>query len=148
MTYTVQTVVEALAAALSPLKYPIYASAVQQDVDTPCFFISLMPGNSMSQIDDRNMTMLNFDIVFLQRPDIPNATDDIFTVIDYLNENLEFIELTDGDETCLIHTYDRQYHVENIDLHYQLGVKLRGHVEKTVNLLKSLEELTYEIKTE
>ena len=149
MTYTTQSVVEAIACALEPLKYPVYASAVQQDVETPCFFISLMPSYSASQVDERNLTQLNFDIVFLQRPDIPDAADTFFPVIDYLNENFEFITLTDSDDTdgVLIHTYDRQYHVEGMDLHYQLGVKLRGHIVKTINPMKTLEELTYEIKT-
>ena len=151
MTYTLQTVVEAIAEALSPLKYPVFASAVQQDVDVPCFFISLMPSTSVEQIDERNLTTMYFDVVFLQRPDIPNATDAIFEVIDFLNENFEFITLTDstaGEETALIHTYERQYHLEDMDLHYQFNVQLRGAYPRDVNLLKTLEEIEYEIKNE
>ena len=150
MTYTLQTVVEAIAEALSPLKYPVYASAVQQKVDLPCFFISLMPSTSTEQVDERNLTTMYFDVVFLQRPDIPNATDEIFEVIDFLNENFEFLTLADStegsEETALIHTYDRQYHLENMDLHYQFNVQLRGAYPREVNLLKTLEEINYEIK--
>ena len=150
MTYTIQSVVEAIAGKLSDLNYPIYASAVQQDVDLPCFFISLMPSTSESQVDERNLTTLFVDVVFLQRPDIPDATDLIFSVIQHLNEKLEFITLTDGEgstaEEAPIHTYDRQYHLENMDLHYQFNLKLRGHLPKDVNLLKALEEINYEIK--
>lgn len=147
MTYTMQMVVEAIAAALEPLKYPVYASAIQQAVELPCFFIALMPSTSASEIDDRNMTTIGLDIVFLQRPDIPNATDQIFAVVDHLNANLEFITLTDSDEeTALIHTYNRRYHLEEMDLHYQLDVKLRGSIPRDENYLKTLEELNYEIK--
>ena len=146
MTYTLKLLVESIAGALVPLGYPVYASAVQQEVTTPCFFISLMPSTSAGQIDKRYMNDVYFDIVFLQRPDIPNATDDIFTVVDYLNNNLETITYTDGTETGVIHSYDREYHVEDMDLHYHVRFSLRGHIDVSDVKILTLEDLIYEIK--
>lgn len=146
MIYKLSNVIDSIAGVLTHFGYPIYASQTQQGVDTPCFFISLMPSNSRGEVYDRYFNSLSLDIVFIQEPNITNATDQIYEVIDYLDENLEMFTYTADEESCLLHTYDRNFHLEDMILHYQITIKTRTYVDVEEPLLLYLEGITYEIK--
>ena len=145
MEYNIATLLEGLAEALSPLGYDIYISNRQQGVKTPCFFISLMPSTSQKQLGRSYFQQLSLDIVFLQDPNIINATDGIYAVIQFMDENLELIPYVDGAEEGLVHTYDRSYQLQEMDLHYHLTFKNRVYIDESSPLMKSL-EVEYEIK--
>lgn len=153
MTYSIENVIGSIA-TLIKTQYPdynIYASAVPQGVTTPCFFISFMPSNSKSEVDSRYMNELGLDIVFLMAPNQINVTETAYGIIEYLNENLEtfdYYEDFEDDPAGVMHTYDRNYHFEDMDLHYQITIKARGHFEITETLMQKLEEITYEIKNQ
>lgn len=146
MTYSLSNLINSVAGALSGLDYPVYDSQTQQGVETPCFFISLMPSEISGEPYDRYYNTVNLDIVFLQDPNIPNATDLIYTVIDYLNEHLALFDYSDGTETCKMHGLQRRHHLEEMDLHYQITIKMRIHIDVEETVLKTLEGITYEIK--
>ena len=149
MTYSIDAILDGLAGVLAGSGYSnIYISNRQQGVNTPCFFISLMPSSSEDAVDGRVYNDLAVDIVFLQDNNIINAMDNVYTVLGYLDEHLITIPYTDSEnaDPIPLHTYDREYHMEEMDLHYQLHFKNRMHIAKTSILMASLEELTYEIK--
>lgn len=145
MEYSIMTLLEGLSKVLSPLGYDIYISNRQQGVKTPCFFISLMPSTSQKQLGRTYFQQLALDIVFLQDPNIVNATDGIYSVIQFMDENLELIPYIDGEEEGLVHTYDRSYQLQEMDLHYHLTFKNRVYIDESSPLMKSL-EVEYEIK--
>ena len=145
MEYNIATLLEGLAQVLSTLGYDIYISNRQQGVKTPCFFISLMPSTSQNQLGRSYFQQLALDVVFLQDPNIVNATDGIYSVIQFMDENLELIPYVDGEEEGLVHTYDRSYQLQEMDLHYHLTFKNRVYIEESNPLMKSL-EVEYEIK--
>lgn len=145
MEYNIATLLEGLSEVLSPLGYDIYISNRQQGVKTPCFFISLMPSTSQKQLGRSYFQQLSLDIVFLQDPNIINATDGIYAVIQFMDENLELIPYVDGAEEGLVHTYDRSYQLQEMDLHYHLTFKNRVYIDESSPLMKSL-EVEYEIK--
>ena len=145
MEYNIATLLEGLAQVLSTLGYDIYISNRQQGVKTPCFFISLMPSTSQKQLGRSYFQQLALDVVFLQDPNIVNATDGIYAVIQFMDENLELIPYVDGEEEGLVHTYDRSYQLQEMDLHYHLTFKNRVYIEESNPLMKSL-EVEYEIK--
>lgn len=149
MTYSIYYVIASLTRLIKAgfPDYKIYVSAVPQGVVTPCFFISFMPSNSKSEVDARLYNELSLDIVFLMQPNAINATSLIYRIIEYLDENLETIPYYEGDEeTGVLHSYDRSSHFEDMDLHYQLTFKVRGHIEVTETLMQELEEINYEVK--
>ena len=145
MEYNIAALLEGLAQVLSTLGYDIYISNRQQGVKTPCFFISLMPSTSQKQLGRSYFQQLALDVVFLQDPNIVNATDGIYSVIQFMDENLELIPYVDGEEEGLVHTYDRSYQLQEMDLHYHLTFKNRVYIEESDPLMKSL-EVEYEIK--
>lgn len=149
MNYSIGDVLKSLARVIhgSFPDYKIYVSAVPQGVETPCFFISFMPSTSKSQVDKRIYSELSLDIVFLMKPNEINATTLAYTIIETLDENLEMIPYYEGGEqTGVIHTYDRNSHFEDMDLHYQLTIKARGHIDVASTLMEELEAINYEIK--
>jgi hypothetical protein len=106
-----------------------------------------MPSTSKSQVDDRIYSELGLDIVFLMKPNEINATTLAYTIVETLDENLEMIPYYEGGEqTGVIHTYDRNSHFEDMDLHYQLTIKARGHIDVASTLMEELEAINYEIK--
>ena len=148
MTYSIDAILEGIATVLSGSGYTnIYISQTQQGVKTPCFFISLMPGSISEEVDERFMDDLGFDVVFLQNPNVLNATDKIYEVLAYLNENMSTIPYTDDTENDPIpmYTYGREYHIEDMDLHYTFHLRNRVHIPKTSNYMQTLEG-HYEIK--
>lgn len=146
MIFTLSNTINSIAGALSDLNYPVYASQTQQGVVTPCFFISLMPSDIKGEASARYLNSLSLDIVFLQEPNITNATDLIYEVVDYLNEKLDLFEYSDGAESCMLHAFDRQYRIDNMELHYQITLKVRTYIDVEETKLHLLEDLTYEIK--
>ena len=146
MTYSVSEILQGLASVLSELKYPIYGSRRQQGVKVPCFFISIMPSTSTTELDRRFMNELGIDIVFLQQENTINDSDEMYRIWDFLNQNLEFIPYTVGEESVLIHTYDRHMFVQDADMHYQLTIKNRVSLPTDAAKMASLEEINYEIK--
>lgn len=145
MEYNIATLLEGLAQVLSTLGYDIYISNRQQGVKTPCFFISLMPSTSQKQLGRSYFQQLALDVVFLQDPNIVNATDGIYSVIQFMDENLELIPYVDGEDEGVVHIYDRSYQLQEMDLHYHLTFKNRVYIEEDNPLMKSL-EVEYEIK--
>ena len=145
MEYNISKLLESLAEVLSPLGHDIYISNRQQGVNTPCFFISMMPSASQKQLGRSYFQTLALDVVFLQDPNIINATDGIYEVIQFMDEHLELIPYTDGEEEGFVHTYERSYQIQEFDLHYHLTFKNRVYIADNDPLMKSL-EVEYEIK--
>lgn len=145
MEYNIAALLEGLAQVLSTLGYDIYISKRQQGVKTPCFFVSLMPSTSQKQLGRSYFQQLALDVVFLQDPNIVNATDGIYSVIQFMDENLELIPYVDGEVEGVVLTYDRSYQLQEMDLHYHLTFKNRVYIEESNPLMKSL-EVEYEIK--
>jgi hypothetical protein len=149
MNYSIDNVLKSIARVIHKgfPDYKIYISAVPQGVTIPCFFISFMPSTSRSQVDNRIYSELGLDIVFLMKPNEINATSLMYQIVEYLDENLEMIPYYEGQEnTGVIHTYERNSHMEDMDLHYQVTIKARGHIEVAETLMEELEAINYEIK--
>lgn len=146
MIYDVSEILQGLASVLEELNYPIYSSRRQQGVNVPCFFISIMPSSSTSELDGRFMNELGLDIVFLQQENTINDSNEMYRIWDFLNQNLESISYTVGDDSVLIHTYDRHMFVQDGDMHYQLTIKNRVSLPTDSVKMASLEELNYEIE--
>ena len=146
MKYTIENIIDAIAGVLSYFELPIYSSPQQQGVTTPCFFISLMPSNSDKLIDNRYTNDLALDIVYLQQPNIVNAMDNVYPVIEYLDHNLDSFVYSDGTNEGVLHTYERSYSMEDGDLHYRLHVKTRTLIETDPTKILIIEEINNEIK--
>lgn len=145
-TYNYDNLLEGLSSVLSETGYDVYDSKRQQGSNAPCFFIVMMSDDFKEEMGRMSMDELQLDIVFLQDPNIVNAMDGIYTVMQYLNEHLKTIPYTDGENTTILRTYERRSHIQDYDLHYQVTFKNRIFLAEDTTKMKTLEDIDVEIK--
>lgn len=144
--YNIMNLLEGLAEVLSQQGYDIYISNRQQGVTTPCFFITMMSDDFAVEMGRMSMDTLRLDIVFLQDPNIVNAMDGVYSVLQFLNENLETIPYTENEQTTLVRTYERSSQIQDLDLHYHITLKNRIYLAENNTKMKTLEDIDVKIK--
>ena len=145
-TYNIMNLLDGLAEVLSQQGYDIYISNRQQGVTAPCFFITMMSDDFAVEMGRMSMDILRLDIVFLQDPNIVNAMDGVYSVLQFLNENLETIPYTESEQTTLVRTYERSSQIQDLDLHYHITFKNRIYLAETNTKMKTLEDIDVKIK--
>ena len=152
MIYSIQHMVESIATMLTG-QFPsisVYASPNQQGTDFPCFFVFLMPSETNDQIDRIEKRDLNFDVVYVQERNIPNAFEDIHGVADALDELFDMVQYSDFEDTPAVfvplHTHDKKYSIEDQELHYKFRVIARVNIQQNETLMQTMEENNVEIK--
>lgn len=143
MKFTTDRIIDSLAGVLQEQypDYPVYDSPNQQGTDFPCFFVFFMPTTVESQIDERFYRDLGVDIVFVQQRNIPNGNAELHAIAEFLDENLELFRYEDGNGgTAMIRTFERQWKVEDGELHYQFHIRQRVSLPRIRNLMQEMEE--------
>lgn len=143
IAFTIPRIVSSLAAVLSAQypDFPIFASAAPQGVTPPCFFISLLPSSISSQVGDGVFLRDIFvDVVFLQQRNVLNANAKIQEVQEFLDYSLETFLYSNGENSALIRTYERQAQVQDMDLHYQFHIRQRVSLPENPNPMEVLKE--------
>jgi hypothetical protein len=105
-----------------------------------------MPSNLSDEVDDRAKRELNFDVVYVQARNAPNANAEIYSIADGLDTLLDYVQYTDGETTVPIHTHDRAYSIEDQELHYKFRMIARVSLPYTETPMQELEENDVEIK--
>lgn len=141
MNYSLSAIIYGIAERISEFSNrPIYIAPTQQKCEPPCFFLCLMPGGIRDEIDNRYFSDINIDIVYLQSPNIVNATDNVLTVLEKLDEKLDTIPYTVGNETTSMIVYNRKHHLEDMDLHYQISLHTRVKKSEVETLMQTMTE--------
>jgi len=125
--FSIDNLIESIAAQLKT-EYPalpVYDSYTLQGCKFPCFFVFLTPSNISDQIDRRDKRELNFDVVYVQERNAPNAYGTLYTVADTLDALLDIVTYTDGEESIPLHTHERNYSIDDQELHYKFKIIAR-----------------------
>ena len=148
MIFSIDNLIESIAAQLKT-EYPalpVYDSYTLQGCKFPCFFVFLTPSNIYDQIDAYDKRELNFDVVYVQERNAPNAYGTLYTVADTLDELLDTVTYTDGEESIPLHTHERNYSIDDQELHYKFRVIARVSRQASPILMQTLEEDNVRIK--
>ncbi len=144
MTFTLTQLVDSISGALKE-SYPdisVYSNPNQQGTDVPCFFIFFMPTETENRVGRRFMRNVGIDVVYLIERNDPDVHDQLVSVADQLDYALEFIPYEDGK----LRTYDREWKIDDGELHYQFTVKaIVSHPDNTPSI-KSVESYEGGIK--
>lgn len=126
MIYSIPNLINSIASMLAD-RYglPVYASPNQQGTNYPCFFVFLRPSYMHDQIDRIGKREIFFDVVYVQARNCPDAYSDIYEKADGLDELFDIVLYTDGAHTVPLHTHERQYSIEDQELHYQFKIIAR-----------------------
>lgn len=150
MTFTIANIINSMAGILRERypDYPVYDSPNQQGTDFPCFFIFLMPSTIAAEVNQRFYRDLGIEVIFVQQRNIVNGNAEIQAIQEYLDENLELFQYSDGaGEPVLLHTYERQATTEDDELHYQFHIRQRVSVPREPNPMMTMEENNVSVKT-
>lgn len=141
-----QSLVRALALKLGGVFpcVPVYANPNQQGTKLPAFFITFMPSEIRSQVDNRFLRTLKVDLIYLERHNLPDLYDRYLMAAERLDLALETFPL---GETVL-RTLERKWFVELDALHYQFTVKGRVAQPNNETQMEVMERLTEEVKYE
>jgi hypothetical protein len=146
--FSIDNLIESIAAQLKT-KYPalpVYDSYTLQGCKFPCFFVFLMPSNISDQIDGVDKREIYFDVVFVQERNAPNAYGTLYTIADSLDELLDVVNYTADGESVPLHTHERNYSIDDQELHYKFRIIARVSRPVSPILMQTLEEDNVRIK--
>jgi hypothetical protein len=141
MTYTIENLIQSIAAQLKTVypALPVYDTFTLQGNEYPCFFVFLMPSNISDQIDGVDKREIFFDVVYVQQRNITNAYADLYSVADTLDELLDVVNYTADGETVPFHTHERNYSIDDQELHYKFKIIARVSRPYTPNPMQTEE---------
>lgn len=121
MTFTLEKLTDFICGALKEVypDIPTYNNPNKQGTDVPCLFVFFMPTETENRMDRRYMRNIGIDIVYLVERNDPDAHDQLVSVADQLDFALEFISYEDGK----LRTYEREWKIDDGELHYQFTIK-------------------------
>lgn len=141
MIYSIDNLIESIAAQLKTVypDLPVYDSYTLQGCKYPCFFVFLMPSNISDQIDGVDKREIYFDVVFVQERNAPNAYGTLYNIADSLDELLDVVNYTADGETVPLHTHERNYSIDDQELHYKIKIIARVSRPYTPNPMQTEE---------
>jgi hypothetical protein len=121
MTFTLERLQDSICGILKENypDIPTYSNPSQQGTTISCFFVFFMPTETENQIGRRFMRNIGMDIIYLVDKNDPDAHDQLVSVADQLDFFLEFVPYQDGK----LRTFDREWKIDDGELHYQFTVK-------------------------
>lgn len=142
MIYSIPNLINSIASMLAD-RYglPVYASPNQQGTEYPCFFVFLRPSRMRDEIDNIGKREIFFDVVYVQARNTPDAYSDIYEKADGLDELFETVTYTDGEESIPIHTHEKEYSIEDQELHYKFKIIARVSLPTEKDPMIQLEEI-------
>ena len=149
MTFTIPNIINGIGSLLEEKypQYPVHDSPNRQGSSFPCFFIFLMPSTSEDEVGSRYLRDLGIDIVFVQERNVVDQNAQIYEIAEFLDESLDMLLYSDGSgQTALIHTFERQWQIEDQELHYQFHIRQRVKLPEARNPMTEMEENNVGIK--
>ena len=147
MTFTFANLIDSIAGQLADnfKGVPIYDSP-SYNTEYPCFYVFLVNPKIDDGIDGTYIRNTMLDIVYIQQRDSSAQNVELINVLEKLDECMDMITYVDGDESALLHTYERNGNIEDQELHYKLRIKQRMSVDKEHIYMNEMEEENAEIK--
>ena len=150
MTYTINNLIKSVAGVLAASfpDVPIHDSPTQQKSGYPCFYVFLRPSDIRDQLSARDMRNVSLDVVYVQERNTPDANAELYGIADTLDELLDVVPYSDGsgEDPVPLHTHERDYSIEDQELHYRLRISQR--VSKPVeHIPMQTEETDVQVKS-
>ena len=150
MNFTLSTVAASLAAYLAPY-FPgvtFYEDPNQQGTLVDCFFLQQRYSNTEKQPAGRYLQTIGLDLTYLAEYNLPNLQQIYEQAAGILDPIMETFPYSDGENTGLMRTYNREWRIDLDALHYQFEIQVMVSLPKTPQYMESLEDLTIEVKHE
>ena len=132
MNFTIENIAKSLAAHLADTltDTTFYEDANQQDTDLPCAFLQQTYARIDNRVGRRYLRHIGLDLTYLVDYNLPNMQQLYNAAAEKLDEVMELFDYTDGTDTAKLHTYDRNWTIDNDALHYKFELRVWCEVEE------------------
>lgn len=126
MTFTISTIARSLAEHLAPVLPGVrfYEDPNQQGTTPPCLFLQQRYSYLDHRQAGRQLRRIGLELTYLLRYNLPDMQQRYQQAAEALDEVMEVFAYSDGIETALVRTYDRQWNIDLDALHYKFELKI------------------------
>lgn len=125
MKFTITTLAQSLADYLAP-DFPgvtFYEDPNQQGTAAPCLFLQQRYSRIYKRLDGRYLRHIGLDLVYLVDYNLPDMQRRYQAAAEALDERMELFPYSDGTETGLIRTYERNWRIDLDAMHYMFELQ-------------------------
>ena len=128
MTFSVGAVAQSLADYLAPF-FPgvaFYEDPNQQGSDEPCMFLQQRGGDSEERLNGYEERGIQLELVYLEAYTRPDMHRRYLAAAEQLDGVMKMFPYKNDRETALLHTYRREWNIDQDALHYKFELRVRG----------------------
>lgn len=141
MTFATANLAASLAAYLAPY-FPgvtFYTGPNQQGTEPPCMFLQQRYSYPDLQQDGRRRLRIGLDLAYLLDYNLPNMQLQYQEAADTLNVVMETFPYSDGTDTALLRTYDKEARIDLDALHYKFEVRVWVSLPETPVMMQTMD---------
>lgn len=141
MTFATANLAASLAAYLAPY-FPgvtFYPGPNQQGTEPPCMFLQERYSYPDLQQDGRRRLRIGLDLAYLLDYNLPNMQLQYQEAADTLNVVMETFPYSDGTDTALLRTYDKESRIDLDALHYKFEVRVWVSLPETPVMMQTMD---------
>lgn len=141
MTFATANLAASLAAYLAPY-FPgvtFYPGPNQQGTEPPCMFLQQRYNYPDLQQDGRRRLRIGLDLAYLLDYNLPNMQLQYQEAADTLNVVMETFPYSDGTDTALLRTYDKESRIDLDALHYKFEVRVWVSLPETPVMMQTMD---------
>lgn len=141
MTFATANLAASLAAYLAPY-FPgvtFYPGPNQQGTEPPCMFLQQRYNYPDLQQDGRRRLRIGLDLAYLLDYNLPNMQLQYQEAADTLNVVMETFPYSDGTDTALLRTYDKEARIDLDALHYKFEVRVWVSLPETPVMMQTMD---------
>lgn len=141
MTFATANLAASLAAYLAPY-FPgvtFYPGPNQQGTEPPCMFLQERYSYPDLQQDGRRRLRIGLDLAYLLDYNLPNMQLQYQEAADTLNVVMETFPYSDGADTALLRTYDKESRIDLDALHYKFEVRVWVSLPETPVMMQTMD---------
>lgn len=141
MTFATANLAASLAAYLAPY-FPgvtFYTGPNQQGTLPPCMFLQERYSYPELQQDGRRRIRVGLDLAYLLDYNLPNMQLQYQEAADTLNVVMETFPYSDGTDTALLRTYDKESRIDLDALHYKFEVRVWVSLPETPVMMQTMD---------
>ena len=142
MNFTISTIAKSLADYLTPL-FPgvtFYEDPNQQDSKPPMMFLQ----QRYAHIEPRRnngyyLRRIGLDLTYLSDYNLPNMQQLYQQAAERLDLLMETFPYSDGTDTTLLRTYDREWRIDLDALHYKFELQVFVEIQETAVKMQTMD---------
>lgn len=141
MTFATANLAASLAAYLAPYfpSVTFYTGPNQQGTLPPCMFLQERYSYPELQQDGRRRIRVGLDLTYLEDYNLPNMQQLYQSAVDTLNVVMETFPYSDGTDTALLRTYDKESRIDLDALHYKFEVRVWVSLPETPVMMQTMD---------